>query len=211
MEIVPSKPVRPRRAGRLGLGVLAVSLVVLGLIGALPVFMGLERVAMADDAMGQALPKGSYVLLRRAPAGELEVGDVVSFRDPRGDGSVIRRVATINGGWLRLEGDVAGTESTTMRAVRVRRVVDHTPWVGYPLLVMGGWPAPYLLVAGLGATLLAGLGIGSGRRRRELLEGPAARAVMIPRQPVDPPVVEVTDIPAVPAAPTAPPAPAVAS
>ena len=162
MEIVPSTTGRRQwRTGRVLLGVAAAALVMLGMIAALPVLLGMERVAMADD---------------------VRVGDRVSFRDPVGDGSVIRRVTGTSGGWLRLDGDVAGTEATTMRAVRVRRVVSHTPWVGYPLLVLGSWPAPYLLIAAIGAVVLAALQISGGRRRRSVVAAPRDATTPIPRQ-----------------------------
>ena len=183
MEIVPSTTGRRQwRTGRVALGVAGAALVLLGMIAALPVFLGMERVAMADDAMGPALPRGSYVLLRPVSAAELEVGDLVSFRDPVDDGSVIRRVTGTSGGWLRLDGDAAGTEATTMRAVRVRQVVSHTPWVGYPLLVLGAWPAPYLLVGVTGAVVLAALQISGGRRRRSVVPQPRDASTAIPRQ-----------------------------
>jgi hypothetical protein len=205
MEIVPATPVRrPGRTGRAVLGIVAAGFVLIGMIAALPVFLGMERVAMADDAMGAALPRGSYVLVERVPAGELEVGDRVSFRDPVGDGSVIRRVTSMDGGWLHLDGDVVGTESTTTRAVRVRRVESHVPWVGYPLLLLGAWPAPYLVVGLLGAAVLTGLRVSAGRYRRTLVTYAPAPAARVPRQS---PGTDSSREPAVSPAPPAPPAP----
>ena len=182
MEIIPSTPVRSRRTGRLVLSVLACVLVVVGLLGATPVLRGMERVGMADDAMGSALPKGSYVLVRQVPARDLQVGDLVSFGDPAGDGSVIRRITAMDGGWLEVSGDADG-ESMTLRPVRVREVVRHVPYAGYPMLVMPAWPAPYLLAGFLGALMLGGLRVSGHRERRRPR---VLVSVVVPRQAPSP-------------------------
>ena len=43
------------------------ALLLVGVSAAAPVVFGLQRLAMADDAMGASLPRGSYVLVRRVP------------------------------------------------------------------------------------------------------------------------------------------------
>lgn len=181
MEIIPSTSTRPRRTGRLALGVLAAVLVLSGILGAVPVVLGKERVAMADHAMGAALPRGSYVLVEHVPSHELELGDVVGFRDPVGDGWVIRRVSRMQGGWVELTGDVAGTEATTLRAVQVRRVDTHVPGAGYPMLVLPAWPAPYLILAAFGAAILAGLRLTDRGRDRSRVLAPLLLGSQQPR------------------------------
>lgn len=200
MEIIPVPSVRRRRTGRLALAALAVALVLAGLVAALPVLLGLERVAMADDAMGGTLPKGSYVLVRQVPATQVRVGDVLSFRDPGGSGSAIRRVGALDGGWVTLTGDASGAEAEPRRAVRLRRVVSHVPWVGYPMLVLPRWPAPYLVTAMLGGLILLGLRITDRRRRRAaaavtFAADPRGLGVPAPRAAQEPSVTSLADAP----------------
>ena len=142
----PAAASRARRwAARLLLGVPAVSLVALLLTVALPALFGFRSLVIMSGSMEPAIPTGSVVVVRRIPAAEIAVGEVVSFVNPEDPGGTLtHRVQAVAGAGGRIEvktrGDAnTGTESWSIAAAgTVGRVVFHLPLLGYLLAPLQG-------------------------------------------------------------------------
>lgn len=151
---------RPRRRGlgRVVRGaVVAVSLVCVALL--VPPALGLQTHVVGDDALAGTHARGSLVLDEPVPMGRLAVGDVVTFREPGGEGLVTRRVAAIAEDGVRTRGDAAGSlDPWLVRPGALERVVFSVPLAGYPLLAVDAmsvppW-APAALVVALAVVLV---------------------------------------------------------
>lgn len=194
MEITPSTRVRRHRPGRtLAVSLAVVALLLVGVSAAAPVVFGLQRLAMADDAMGASLPRGSYVLVRRVPVRAMEPGDVVGVRPSDGADVLVRRVTDRAGDRLDVAGDAAPDRVLTVAAGDTRAVVWHVPLLGWPMLLVPGWVVPSLGVALLVAFALR-LGRDAWRRSRARRVVPTS---LIP-SPAPAPTLPV-DAPAAPA------------
>jgi signal peptidase len=164
-----------RERRRLALGLVVLVPVVLLVL--LPTVLGLDRYVVADRSMHGTLGRGSVVLALEVPPSDLRVGDVITLQ--RGVGStddrVVRRIVAIHGDTATVGSD-AGAEPRPlpMTSPSYSRVWLAIPWIGYPLVLDGGW----LLLLSVAATFLA-LGVIVGRR-----EPPAVARPSLPRQPV---------------------------
>lgn len=152
-----------RRRFRLALLVL----VPLMLMLLVPPALGLDRFVVTDDSMDGTLAKGSVALVRAAPTGDLEPGDVITFDRPGPqEGPVTRRIVSIDGSSAVTRGDALGSvDPWTLELTEgtYPRLLFGVPWVGYPFtgdFGSGGWTV-LLLVAGLA------LAIGAGGSQRE--------------------------------------------
>jgi len=178
VEIAPV----PHRSSRgewrrlaLGLGVL-VPVVLLVL---LPTVLGLDRYVITDSSMDGSLGRGSVVLAREVPPGDLRVGDVITFRPPGGaaDERVTRRVVAIDETVARTRADGRGKTDRwvlPLDASSYARVWLGIPWIGYPFVVDGGW-----VVLALVAVAAFVLALAAGRRQPQS----AVRSAR-PRMPV---------------------------
>lgn len=129
-----------------------------------PAAFGLERYVLTADDMGPALGRGTVVVERSVPVGDVREGDVVTFArtGPVGPGGssprptlVTQRVVEVEGGVLTTRADRAAPGDTTTLAGRatVSRVVVALPLVGYPFLGGLGRPVGAVLVLVLGLVL----------------------------------------------------------
>jgi signal peptidase I len=161
VEIAPV-PHRSTRSEwrRLALGLLV--LVPVLLLVLLPAVLGLDRYVVTDRAMSGSLGRGSVVLARDVPPGDLRVGDVITFRSPDRDSDhrVTRRIVAIEAGVITTKADVSGsTDPWTLPQTEssYARVWLSLPWLGYPFVMEGGWVLLALAAAGaLTLALLAG-------------------------------------------------------
>jgi hypothetical protein len=158
-------------------GLLALAPVVLLVV--LPAVLGLDRYVVSDDSMGQTMGRGSLVLARQVPAGDLRVGDVISFVPPvpqPGSGSghqrVTHRIVSLDNGSATTQGDtstVVDPQRLDLDQPTYARVLVHVPWIGYPFVMDGG---PIVLLAV--SSIALGLGaMATGRRQvryRRVLE-----------------------------------------
>jgi signal peptidase len=124
----------------------------------LPAVLGLDRYVITDSAMDGSLGRGSVVLAREAPATDLRVGDVITFRPPgeSGDDRVTRRITAIDDGVATTQGDATGrTDPWTLPLTEsaYARIWVSVPWIGYPFVVDGGWVL--LLLSAAAAIALA--------------------------------------------------------
>jgi hypothetical protein len=172
MEITPRAPVRRRRGRTVAVTLAVVALLLVGVTAAAPVVLGLQRLAMADDAMGSSLPKGSYVLVRRVPVRAMAAGDVVGIRPRAGADVLVRRITGRTGDRLEVAGDAAPARVATVAAADTRRVVWHVPVLGWPMLLLPAWFVPALGVALLLA-FAARLGWSARRSSRARRVAPA--------------------------------------
>lgn len=141
---------------------LAAALVLLALL--VPAALGYERHVIADSSMAGSMGVGTVVLERRVPVGELQAGDVITYRPPPDsgvDGLVSHRIVTIHEGVVRTKGDANAYADPWM--VRLPEAsqprVEHTvPYVGWLFLALDdhrlqmallGVPAAFLALAGL--------------------------------------------------------------
>lgn len=159
-------------------GVVSVVLLVVALL------LGLRPVVVVSGSMEPEIPVGALVVTRVLPAGDVEVGDVVTVPRPRGDGLVTHRVVSTSAspdeaGAVRLElkGDAnAHPDPTPVEVAEVERVVLALGGLG--TVVLGLQENVGVLVAALlaGAVLVS---VPVGRARREgaqvRSEGPSAR------------------------------------
>ncbi|GAA1994775.1 hypothetical protein GCM10009818_00140 [Nakamurella flavida] len=109
---------------------------------------------VATPSMGEAAPVGTLVLTRPVTTGEVEVGDIVTFRSPATAGRIYtHRVVEIDAaGGLHTRGDINGAEDPSILHTDdlIGRVVARWWGVGWllkalPVLVIGGlllWVLP---------------------------------------------------------------------
>jgi signal peptidase I len=177
----PATASRARRlAARLLLGGPVVSLVALLLAVALPVLFGCRSMVIMSGSMEPAIRTGSVVVVRRIPAAEIAVGDVVSFLNPEAPGRTLtHRVQAVTGEGGRIEvetrGDAnTGTESWSIDATgTVGRVAFHLPLLGYLLAPLQGTLPRLVLVVSpallLGVSLVGEIWRSpAGARRRSM-------------------------------------------
>jgi signal peptidase len=163
VEIAPV----PHRASRgewrrLALGLCVLVPVVLLVL--LPTVLGLDRYVVTDSSMSGPLGRGSVVLAREVPAGDLRVGDVITFRPPGGSAGerVTRRIVAIDETEARTRADNAERRDPwvlPLDSSSYARVWLGIPWIGYPFVVDGGWVV--LALAAVAAFVLA---LAAGRR-----------------------------------------------
>ena len=190
LEPVPHRQTRGERR-RFRLALLVLVPVILMLL--VPPALGLDRFVITDGSMDGTLGKGSVALVRAAPAGDLEIGDVITFDEPGpAKGLVTRRIVSIDGTSATTRGDaLAGVDPWTLQLTDATypRLLFGVPWVGYPFtgdLGSGGWTL-LVLVAGLALALGAGGSRGrraaSGRRRAMNAVEAAMQRRAEPRKP----------------------------
>jgi signal peptidase I len=173
------------------LGVLALLPVVLLVL--LPAVLGLDRSVTTDDAMTGSLGRGSVVLARDVPAGDLAAGDVVTFTAPSGPEQgqrVTRRVVEVSHSTehaaATTRGDRgAGVDPWTLQLDRggYAKVWTSVPWVGYPFMADGG--LLLLAAAAVAALALASYLTGRGHRAEAVRRAAVSRPAR-PRLPVAP-------------------------
>ena len=156
MEIEPV-PHRSTRGDwrKLALAVLVLAPVVLLLL--LPATLGLDRSIVTDRSMDGSTGRGSIVLARDVPVGDLRVGDVITIPTP-GPGTQerrYRRIVALHEDVATVVADSDGARRETVRLTdgSYSRVAVGVPWIGYPFLVQGGWAV--LVAVALGALFLA--------------------------------------------------------
>ena len=156
MEIEPV-PHRSTRGDwrKLALAVLVLAPVVLLLL--LPAALGLDRSIVADRSMDGSTGRGSIVLARDVPAGDLRVGDVITVPtpEPGTEERTYRRIVALRDdvATVAADGDGARRETVPLTDGSYSRVSVGVPWIGYPFLVQGGWAA--LVAVALAALFLA--------------------------------------------------------
>jgi signal peptidase I len=159
---------------RLALGLSVLVPVVLLVL--LPTVLGLDRYVVTDSSMDGSLGRGSVVLAREVPSGDLRVGDVVTFQPPggRADERVTRRIVAIDETVARTRADGSGRIDRWVLPLdgsAYSRVWLGIPWIGYPFVVDGGWVVLALLaVAALVLALAAG-----GRQPRSVVRSARPR------------------------------------
>ncbi|MDH2413930.1 S26 family signal peptidase [Nocardioides sp. CER19] len=172
--------------GRLWLVVAFALLAPTFLLVALPTMLGLQRYVVSSDAMRDSLPRGSLIFAEKVSTTDLQIGDVITFRPPRGlvdTAYVTRRVASMGAAGIITSADGARVDPWQLAATgKTARVVAHVPYVGYPFL--GGLrPATGLTLASvpLLAVLLAVIAdLQRSRRRRRAVRRRAVQRVAGP-------------------------------
>jgi signal peptidase len=173
VEIAPV-PHRPPPLQRRWLFVGLLLLAPVTLLVLLPAVLGLDRYVVTDNSMGDTMGRGSVVLARNVPAGDLRVGNVITFVPPdqSGHARVTHRIVSLDGGYAVTRGDASDAvdpQRLELDRPTYARVLLHVPWVGYPFVGDGG-----LLLLLAGASLAVGLGaVATGRRevrRRRVLD-----------------------------------------
>lgn len=175
-----------------GLSTLVLLLLVLVLGGAAwGVVTGQWRAhSVLSGSMEPRLPVGSVAITERVRTTSLEVGDVITFREPDDPSHLVtHRIVSITekDGRLRYEtqGDANDAKDpwiVTLRGRNSYRVLADVPWAGYvvttvrapsvrPWLLLG---AGLVLVVGVLNLFLPGRPPGGGRRRSAAGAAPAA-------------------------------------
>lgn len=112
-------------------------IVALGLLGA-KMHYGITAHPIVSGSMEPTMPTGSLALVRQVPVGELQEGDIISFRDGNHDIGVAHRIhkLTREGDKLTLvtKGDANRTVDANPYVVKtpqLGKVVYHIPYAGY--------------------------------------------------------------------------------
>ena len=172
-----------RRLGRALMALIVAAGMLFGLFLIVPSVMGWERYVIVSGSMTGSYDRGSIVFAEIVPVKTLEVGDVITYRPPRGagpEGLVTHRIRSIGrdpktkARVFRTKGDantVADPWTFTLPKQTQARVVAGAPYLGFVLaalserklrIVLVGIPA--LLVA---LIVLGGLWRDTGREARE--------------------------------------------
>jgi signal peptidase len=141
-----------------------------------PLALGDRSFTMRSGSMTPAIEAGDVVVTEPLPPLSVEVGDVVTFRDPEGSGRLYsHRVQSIRpaGNDVRFvtRGDAnTATERWSVPADgTVGRVLYRIPKIGYALVWTGTIPFRIVLIA-IPALLLCGGGVARIWRPRTKLE-----------------------------------------
>lgn len=143
MEIDPAPQRRwmsPRARVLLALAIFA-PVTALALV---PTMFGLQRYVVVNESMGGGISRGSVVLERRVPVGDLEVGDVITYAPPRSagvDGLITHRVIRIDGSHLQTQGDAQDAPDPWLVPLdqpAMSRMVVAIPYVGLPFVAPVG-------------------------------------------------------------------------
>lgn len=122
-----------------GTALIALSLVFL-LMTALPRAAGFRAYGVASGSMAPAVGKGSLVLTRTVPFGEIETGDILTFYDSHTARYFTHRVAGIYADSKQLvtKGDANARPDpmTTHYSCVKGRVVRVIPLLGYPYIAV---------------------------------------------------------------------------
>jgi len=170
VEIEPGRRRRPR--SRVAVVVLTtVVLAPLLLLQLLPLVLGLDRFVMTSTDMGETVPRGSLVVSRTVPVGDLEAGDVITFARPDTEAAwdeaaeagdlVTRRVVEVDDGAVVTRADAASSVDPWTLVPDdggLTRTLLHVPYVGFPLLGLatsGAW-AVFAVLAVLAVALWVG-------------------------------------------------------
>lgn len=118
-----------RRAGGVLVAFLALAFV-------LPPALGLSRHTVTDDAMSGTLERGSVVFAKSQPVGDLEVGDIITYRVPIDSGAelVTRRIFDIKSGLIWTSRDSTGEVdpwTLSFDQLTQERAVLDIPYAGY--------------------------------------------------------------------------------
>jgi signal peptidase I len=161
-------PATPRPAcsslARVAAGGLLVGALALAAVTFVPAALGLQRYVVTGGSMTGAYDRGSIVFDRVVPTSSLRVGDVITYRPPRGTGArglVTHRIVSIHrrrGGRLvfRTKGDanpVADPWRFTLGR-RQARVVASVPLLGWAFAALAVRQVR-MLALGLPALLVA--------------------------------------------------------
>ena len=134
-------------------------LVPVALMLLVPPVLGLDRFVVTDRSMDGTLGRGSVALARSVPAGDLEVGDVITFDRPGpAEDLVTRRIVSIDGTWARTRGDANPDQDPWTLALTeptYPRLLFGVPWIGYPFTGGGGGWMLFAVVAALALALAA--------------------------------------------------------
>jgi signal peptidase I len=154
-----------RRAGRLASGAVLAVAAIAALLVLAPALIGWERYAIVSGSMSGTYDRGSLVLAEVVPVYDLEVGDVITYRPPRGAGPdhlITHRIASIgrdaNGSRIyRTKGDanaVADPWTFRLGGPTQARVRAGIPYAGHMLTALDR-PRVRMLVIALPALLIA--------------------------------------------------------
>jgi len=134
-----------RSVGRWGSGAALLAAVVVAMLVLLPSLFGWQRYAIVSGSMTGTYDRGSLVLDEVAPAGELRVGDVITYMPPAGDHLITHRIAWIGrdpsgARAFRTKGDanpVADPWTFRLDRPTQARVRVGVPYAGYVLMALG--------------------------------------------------------------------------
>jgi len=129
------------------ISLVAVVCVALAAATAIPAALGMEHYVIVGGSMTGTIDRGSVVFEKPVPIGALRVGDIVTYTPPAGKGPgglVTHRIVSIRrtpGGsrLFRTKGDAnqsADPWRFTLDTPTQPRVVDHVPYLGYPLAAL---------------------------------------------------------------------------
>ena len=172
-----------RRVGRVLCALLFAAGVLFGLFLIAPSLLGWERYVIVSGSMTGTYDRGSLVFDEVVPVKSLKVGDVITYRPPRGSGPtglVTHRIHAIGrdpktgSPVYRTKGDankVVDPWTFTLPSRTQARVVTGVPYAGFALAALAQRQVRMLLV-GLPALLIAlivmtGLFRDAGREARE--------------------------------------------
>jgi signal peptidase len=180
-----------RRVGSVLWALLVAAGLLLGLLLIAPSLLGWERYVIVSGSMTGTYDRGSLVFDEVVPVKSLKVGDVITYRPPRGSGVptglVTHRITSIGRDpktrepVFRTRGDanpVADSWTFTLPDTHQARVVAGVPYVGFGLAALAEREARMVLVGGPAALIalmvLVGLWRDTGREARASAAAPEA-------------------------------------
>ena len=172
-----------RRLGRVLMALIVAAGILFGLFLIVPSVMGWERYVIVSGSMTGSYDRGSLVFDEVVPVKSLKVGDVITYRPPRGsgpEGLVTHRIRSIGrdpktkARVFRTKGDanaVADPWTFTLPDKQQARVVTGAPYMGFVLAALSQRKLRMVLV-GIPAALIAlivlgGLWRDTGREAQE--------------------------------------------
>lgn len=151
-----------RWAGRALAGACGLLVVLVVALSAAPHVLPVQTFAVLSGSMQPTIPVGAIVIATPVPAGELRLGDVITFQNPNHpDRLVTHRIRGIaesaQGPLLRTQGDAnPAPDAWVLHATKapVYRYLFHVPYLGY-LVVASQTVAVRIAVAVAGAAAFA--------------------------------------------------------
>ena len=190
-----------RRSRRLVIAAVALVLLGIGAIVAVPVVLGFQTYAITTGSMAPTAPPGSLVVSEPVPVADLAVGDVITYLPPPDSGIehlVTHRLTEIDvdadgDRLMRTQGDANVTADPwtfVLDGAVQPRMTRAVPMVGHAILAVSHPPTRMLLI-GIPALLI---GLGALREIVGVFREPIA-ADAAPSTPADEPdrIIDLSD------------------
>ena len=167
----PTPGTPPRRLPRLARNAAGALVLLIAFAALLPPLAGFDPHLVEGGSMSPSIPHGSVVFERRVPMSELKKNDVITFTRPEASGPVTRRIVSFARDrfgrrvfWTKSDAAARpDPRPVHFESAQQPRMSFHVPYVGWPLIALGGTELGLLLLGLLALGIAAVTLVSAGR------------------------------------------------